>query len=191
MGHARPCPPPPLVLAPARGCPPSTLRVCARVGAACGGRPDGRRRRSVGPHPAPRGSGGGYAAAAPSANGAGAPGRAHPNPSPAPRRRTCARRRRGLGASPPPRTRGRAANGGSVGARRRSGRRRRAPRQRVGCGAFFRRNGRKSAWRQEGGGVEAPRGRPAGPPSTWVVCVAETAQGRFYGAPVVAALWCG
>jgi len=41
-----------------------------------------------------------------------------------------------------------------------------------------------------GGGVDGRRGRPAGPPSTRVVCVAETAQRRLYGAPVVAALWC-
>ena len=30
VGHARPCPPPPLVRAPASGCSPSTLHVCAR-----------------------------------------------------------------------------------------------------------------------------------------------------------------
>ena len=45
----------------------------ARVRVACGGRPDGRRCRSIGPPPAPRGSSGGYAAAGPSAHGAGAP----------------------------------------------------------------------------------------------------------------------
>jgi len=189
LGHSRPCPSLPVVLAPAGGCTPSTLRVCARGGGLW--RPPRRPPPPQHRHPpAPPGSGDGHAVAAPPADGAGAPGRAHPEPSPAPRRRACARGRGGSGAPPPPRTRGRDADGGSVGARRRGERRRRAPRRRGGCGAFVWRKGRGSAWRQGGGRVEATRGRPAGPPSTRVVCVAETAQGRLYGAPVVAALWC-
>jgi len=187
LGNSRPCPSLPMVLAPAGGCVPSTLRVCALRGGLW--RPLRRQPQPRRWHPpSSPGSGNRQAAAAPPADGAGAPGRAHPEPPPAPRRCACARGRGGSGAPPPPRTRVRDADGGSVGARRRGGRRRRAPRRRGGCRAFLWRKGRGSAWRQGGGGVEAPRGCPAGPPSTCMVCVAETAQGRLYGAPVVAAL---
>ena len=101
----------------------------------------------------------------------GHPGRVHPAPPPAPRRRAWARGRCGSGAPPPPRTCGRAADGGPVGARRRGGRRRRAPRRRGGCEACIGRHARGNSWRRGGGGVYAPRGRPAGPrrPRAWSV----------------------
>ena len=113
LGHSRPCPSIPVVVAPAFGCAPSTLRVCARG--------DGLWRLTRRPAPPQRrhplelpGSGDGYAVAAPPAAGAGTPLRAHPEQPSGPRCCACARGRGGSGASPPPRTRGCDANGVSM-----------------------------------------------------------------------------
>ena len=90
----------------------------------------------------------------------GHPGREHPAPSPAPRRRAWAHGRCGSSAPPPPRTRGRAADGGPVGARWRGGRRRRVPRRRGGCEAYIGRHARSNSWRRSGGGSTPPAVAP-------------------------------
>jgi len=155
LGHSRPCPSLPVVLAPAGGCAPSTLRVCARGGGLW--RPPRRPSPPQRRHPiAPPGSGDGHAAAAPPVDGAGVLGRAHPEPPPAPRRRAYAHGRGGSGAPLPPRTLGRDADGGSVGAQRRGRRRRRAPRRRWGCGGFPLAQRTWERVRTGWGGVQSP-----------------------------------